>query len=274
MIVFNEIERVQDGEHSFVIYDCQAGAGEDMVAVLADFIRQLYIEPERLRDVLTAAMTDVGAVANPDAITEAVQRILTVAIPEPGTHPIANLDVARNELGEALTHLAFVHAHGTVVPASRIRNKEVPGQPSRGRDLLGLDVDPLTAVIGEVKSSSHAASPPSVVDTGDDCLRAQFLAFLGVPDAVLAELNWALKHADDDQRLLIGRAIAAHIANSLPVCAAPVLVRPKDRLGADDFGTFKENPDDFNPAKIRFSILTIDGSLEDLATQVYEAARA
>jgi hypothetical protein len=51
------------------------------------------------------------------------------------------------------------------------------------------------------------------------------------------------------------------------------LVRPKDRLGANDFGTFKDNPNEFNPATVRFSILTIDSSLEDLATAVYEAAR-
>jgi hypothetical protein len=190
VIVFEEVERVQDGDHTFTVYDCRAEPGEDMVALLADFIRDLYVDPERLKDVLTAAMAEVGDVADPDAITEAVQRTLTAAVPAPGTHPIPHLDVARNELGEALTHLAFEHAHGTVVPASRIRNKEVPGQPARGRDLLGIDDNPLTAVIGEVKSSSDAASPPPVVHTGDDCLRAQFISFLGTDDAVLAELNW------------------------------------------------------------------------------------
>src|SRR5690606_9889866 len=110
--------------------------------------------------------------------------------------------------------------------------------------LLGLGDNPLTAVIGEVKSSSDAASPPPVVHAGDDCLRAQFIAFLGTDDAVLAELNWALKHSAAEHQQLVGRAIVAHIADALPVCAAPVLVRPKDRLGANDFGTFKDNPNE------------------------------
>lgn len=274
MIVFDEVERVQDGDHTFITYDCRAEDGEDMVTVLADFIRQLYVDPERLRDVLTAAMTDAVGVADPDAINEAVQRTLTAAVPAPGTHSIAHLDTARNELGEALTHLAFVHAHGTVVPASRIRNKEIPGQPSRGRDLLGLEADPLTAVIGEVKSSSHPASPPGVVGEGNDCLRSQFLALLGVPDAVLAELNWALKHSKDEDKPLISRAILAHVAMDLPLCAAPVLVRPAAQRGNNDFGTFRDDPGQFAPARVRFSVLTIDGILEDLANSVYTAARA
>jgi hypothetical protein len=274
VIVFDEVERVQDGAHSFTIYDCRAEDGENMVAVLADFVRGLYVDPEKLRDVLIAAMTDATGVADPDAINEAVQRTLTAGVPQPGTHPKPHLDTARNELGEALTHLAFVHAHGTVVPASRIRNKEIGGQPSRGRDLLGLDEEPLTAVIGEVKSSSHEASPPGVVETGNDCLKAQFLAFLGAPDAVLTELNWAMKHAEEKDKALIGRAMLAHIANELPLCAAPVLVRPMERRGANDFGTFKDNPAQFAPAAVRFSILTIEGSLEELADAVYTAARA
>lgn len=274
MIVFDEVERVQDGDHSFTIYDCRAEDGDDMVALLANFIRQLYVDPERLRDVLTAAMADAAGVADPAAINAAAQHVLTAAVPAGGVHPVPHLDVARNELGEALTHLAFVHAHGTVVPASRIRNKEVPGQPSRGRDLLGLEDNPVTAVIGEVKSSSHTSSPPPVVGSGDDCLKEQFLAFLGVPDAVLIELNWALKHAEDADKPLIGKAIVAHVGHDLPIYAAPVLVRPADRRGTDDFGTFKEDPNQFAPATVRFSILTIEGNLEDLATAVYTAARA
>lgn len=274
MIVFEEVERVDDGDHTFAIYNCRTEAGEDMVAVLAEFIRELYVDPARLRDVLISAMADAEGVADIEAITEAVQRTLTASVPVPGTHPIPHLDVARNELGEALTHLAFVHAHGTVVPASRIRNKEVPGQPARGRDLLGLDDSPPAAVIGEVKSSSDASSPPPVVHVGDDCLRAQFVAFLGSDDAVLVELNWALKHSAPEHHDLIGRAMVAHVVGELPVRVAPVLVRPRDRLGANDFGAFRDDPGQFDSATVRFSILTIDDNLEDLATAVYEAARA
>ena len=57
-------------------------------------------------------------------------------------------------------HLAFSEVHGTLIPASRIRNKEVPNQPSRGRDLLGLEDEPLVAVIGEIKASAEACCKP------------------------------------------------------------------------------------------------------------------
>jgi hypothetical protein len=273
MIVFHLVEQTNDGEHTFAVYDCRPEEGGDLAAVLAETIRDLYVDPDRLRDVLTAAMNDAGAVADTAAIDEAIQRTLAAAIPEPGTHPIPHLDVARNELAEALAHLALAEVHGTVIPAARIRNKEVPDQPSRGRDLLGLDDGPLVAVIGEIKASAESASPPGVVGDGDSSLRGQFLGFLAVEDALLTELNWALKHAAPEHQDLIARAIMAHILGGLPLCAAPVLVRPVDVRGADDFGTFKDEPGQFAPARIRFSVLTVDGALDELANAVYEEAR-
>lgn len=265
---------MDDGDHVFAVYACQAAKGADLVAVLADTIRGLYVDVDHLRDALTTAMNDASDVADPAPINQAIERTLAAAIPEPGTHPIPHLDVARNELAEALAHLAWVEVHGTVIPASRIRNKEVPNQPSRGRDLLGLEQDPLVAVIGEIKASSEAVSPPGVVDDGDKSLRGQFLAFLAVKDAVLTELAWAMKHAAPENHGLIARAMLAHITHDLPVCAAPVLVRPVAARGEGDFGTFRESPEQFAPARVRFSILTLDGALDDLANAVYEAARA
>lgn len=274
MIAFDLVEHVNDGENTFAVYDCRSDDDGSLVDVLVDVVRQLYVDPEQLRSVLTAAMTDAAGVADPEAINQAIERTVVAAIPEPGTHPIPHLDVARNELAEALAHIALPQVHGTVIPAPRIRNKEVPNQPARGRDLLGLEEDPLVAVIGEIKASSDAASPPGVISSGDSSLRGEFLTFLSLEDAVLTELNWALKHAAPEHQLLIGRAILAHVANELPLCAAPVLVRPIARRGANDFGTFRDDPAEFAPARIRFSILTIDEELDALAKSVYDGARA
>lgn len=274
MVVFDLVEHAEDGDHTFAVFDCQAGEGEDLADLLAETIRALYVDAERLRDVLISAMKDADSVANVAAIEETIQRTLTAAIPEPSTHPIPQLDVARNELAEALAHLAFAEVHGTVIPAPRIRNKEVGNQPSRGRDLLGLEEAPLLALISEMKASEEAASPPGVVGVGASSLRGQFLGFLAEKDALLAELNWALKHADPEHQGLIAKAMLAHTAGTLPVCAAPVLVRPINIRGADEFGTFKENPGDFAPARIRFLVLTVNAALDELATAVYEKARA
>jgi hypothetical protein len=273
VIVFDLAEHSNDGAHTFAVYDCRPQEEGGVVATLAKTIRDLYVDRDRLREVLTAAMNAAGAVADVGPLEEAIQRTLTAAIPEPGTHPIPHLDVARNELAEAIAHMALPDLYGTVIPAPRIRNKEVPNQPARGRDLLGLDVAPLTAVIGEVKASDEAHSPPGVVGVGDNSLRGQFENFLASKDALLTELNWALKHAGPEHKDLLARAILTHVAGVLPVCAAPVLIRPTARHGADDFGIFKNNPGQFAPACVRFSIFRVDGTLDELAQAVYDEAR-
>lgn len=274
MIVFNEVERVGNGQHVFAVYDCRAAAGADLVAALAQTVRQLYVDLDKLKAILGKAMNDAGTVADPAPIHEAIARILAVAIPEGGTHPVSHLDVARNELAEVVAYLALQTVHGTLIPASRIRNKEVLGQPARGRDLIGLEQDPLIAVVGEIKASSEVASPPAVVGDGESSLASQLRRFLASGDALLVELNWAFKHATEEDQRVVADAILAHIAHTLPVCAAPVLVRPVDRRGADDFGIFRSDPTQFDPARIRFMVVTVEGTLEELANAVYQAARA
>ena len=106
MIVFDLVERTDDGDHSFALYNCRAEEG-DLVTVLANTIRALYVNKERLRDLLMAAMSETSAIANTNEIEEAIERTLSAAIPQPGVHPVPQLDVARNELAEALAHVAL-----------------------------------------------------------------------------------------------------------------------------------------------------------------------
>lgn len=273
MIAFEVVEQASDGDHTFAVYHCRPGEDDDLVGVLASTIRELYVKTARLREVLIAAMSETGAIVDTAPIEEAIERTLTAAIPEPGTHPVPQLDVARNELAEALAHLCLPALHGTVIPASRIENKEIPNAPVRGLDLLGLEDPPLAAVISETKASDEAASPPAVVGSGDTSLRGQFMRFLQEKDRLLAELNFALKHAKTEHQPLIGRAVMAHVQGTLALVAAPILVRPGDRRGGSDFGIFRERPGDFAPAHVRFSLLVVDGTLDDLARAVYEGAR-
>lgn len=80
--------------------------------------------------------------------------------------------------------------------------------------------------------------------------------------------------ANPGTRVLIGEALVRLAMGALPVIAAPVLVRPVDRHAASDFGCFRDNPDEYEPATIRFCIARIEGSLEDLAAAVYNKARS
>lgn len=92
--------------------------------------------------------------------------------------------------------------------------------------------------------------------------------------ALLAELNWAHKHANDEMRAEVARAlILLARKDAEPPVAAPVLVRPVDKHGADDFGCFIEAPEEYSPAQVRFLILRIPETLEAFAERVYARAR-
>lgn len=264
---------ISHGDHSFGVWDCRSSPGGNLVEELALVVRELYVDPPGLLAALQKAVADAGGGASMVPLEEAIQRFAKAAIPAPGTHPVPQLDVARNELAEVLAVLALSATGGTVVPSSRIRNKEIGQAPSRGRDLLGIDADPLMAVVGEVKASDSTSSPPDVVDAGPHSMRAQLLTAGTDMDRLSAELNWAIKHAPSEHKTLVAQAMLAHVAGELPVVAAPILVRPADRHGADDFGTFLGDPAQFAPACVRFCLLRVEGSLDDLARDVYEQAR-
>lgn len=275
LITFDLVERSDDGGHIFAVYDCGSDEDGALISDLAQVIRELYVEPDKLRPVLTAALNDLGPVADVVTIGEIMERVLPAAVPDPHVENPDRpwLNVARNELAEAIALVGLSDVHGTVIPAPRIRHKEIPGAPVRGRDLLGLEDDPLTVIIGEVKASDEQASPPGVVGSGAGSMRGQFQSFLAAHDALLTELSWVMKHSPTEHRLLVAKAMTAHVAGVLGLCVAPVLVRPKDRHGVSDFGTFKDNPGQFNPARVRFSIFRIDETLNGLAKAVYSEAR-
>jgi hypothetical protein len=146
--------------------------------------------------------------------------------------------------------------------------------PSRGMDLLAVEpTEELALLLSESKASEDPASPPTVVGEGDSSLRAQLLAFLADRPKVLRELNWVLKHSREDQQSAVARALLLFTRGHITLRVVPVLLRPSEQHGANDYGVFLDQPDEFAPASIRFCLLRIEGSFESLAEAVYRGAR-
>jgi hypothetical protein len=57
-------EAEQDGDHEFCIYDLDADPGGDLVEELANLVRQLYVDTQRLREVLQQAAVGLEPVAD------------------------------------------------------------------------------------------------------------------------------------------------------------------------------------------------------------------
>jgi hypothetical protein len=262
------------GAHTYECYDVQAD--EELIDEVARLVCELYVDPESLVDSLRKASADLDAVASLDELNSLIDEVASSVIPQMNMEAKKlHLQTPRNEVAEILAYDALRRLHNAVIPASRIREKEVSGQPTRGVDIFALLLEPkVRAVICEVKASSDAASPPSVVGTGDDSMHSQTKKRLKDRKTLIAELNWAHKHTSDDMRRDVARAlILLSRKDAEPPVAAPVLVRPVDRHGEDDFGCFKETPQEYSPAQVRFLILRIPGTLEEFANRVYARAR-
>jgi hypothetical protein len=262
--------------HRFGVWDCGDPDGQTLAEELGAFVRDLYVEPKRLREILERSASDLEPTVASQRVSEAIDQSVAATVPEAGVHSEPQLDMARNELAELLAYKALPDLYGIVVPARRIPHKDVPQLPVRGLDLLGVVVSPeLSIVLCEAKASTAAASPPGVVGDGDSSLRAQLLAFLEDREKIMRELTWVTRHAPTEaQETAGGQAMLAFAANVLPVIFVPLLLRPVNKHGADDFGVFTDDPDQFAPAKVWFCLLRVDEALETLAKKVYEVAAA
>lgn len=240
-------------------------------------VRDLYLDETDLKTALRDAASGLDSVVNPELVEELLAEMRTAAIPEPasGTTRPAHLDLARNEVAEVIALAAVDELLDAKVPAPRIRHKEIRDQPSRGLDLLALQLEPeLSLVVSEVKASSSESSPPSVVDSGDDCLRQQLLGLVANQRRLWEELNWCFKHCPNEEfRERVAEAMVRLALKQLPIVAFPILVRPSSVLRPTDFGQLFDCPTQLNPARLHFCIARIHGPLEDLASAVYNSAR-
>lgn len=262
------------GEHTFECFDVQAD--DDLVDEVARIVCDLYVDPDALMESLRRASADLETVASTDELTALMDEVAGSVIPQMNLEGKAvHLQTPRNEVAEILAFDVLQKMHQALIPASRIREKEIPGAPTRGIDIFALVLDPkIRAVICEVKASSAVASPPPVVGSGDDSMHAQTKKRLRDRRALLAELNWAHKHTAEGLRGTVAKAlILLSRKDAEPPIVAPVLVRPVEKHGAEDFGCFYEDPGAYAPAQVRFVILRIPGTLEEFADRVYSRAR-
>lgn len=263
------------GAHRYVVLDCRASDRDALVAWLAELIEDLYIAPDELADRLRAAATGLDEVADMREVNALVERIAAATIPD-GPPPAERewLQLQRNELAEVLAYVAAERHFGTLVPAKRVREKETPRLPSRGMDMLGLDIGPeLTLVLSEAKASEDTDSPPGVVEDGSSSLRGQIRAFQEDAEKILIELGWAERHSPSPQNELVGRAMFLLLRGALSTVVFPVLLRPISVYQETDPGCFRDDPDSFSPATVRFCVVRVGEPIVGLATDAYAAAR-
>jgi hypothetical protein len=183
------------------------------------------------------------------------------------------LDVQRSEFGEILAAEALKQVFGTDIPASRIKHKEIPDQPTRGADVIGLenqDQFPVSLVLGEVKGSTEEKSPPKVV-LG---MEKKLAELVGSRRALLQELCWLRDHAEAAYAGVCSRIHASFILkkDQFNIVLAPLLVRTKAAHQETDPGKFKTDPDTFGHP-IRWVSIVVEGDLFDIAQEVYRIAR-
>lgn len=247
---------------------------DDLISEVAHIVRDLYLEDALLSSALRDAAKGLDAVCDEDAVLEIIDKVAAAVIPqvdETAEQPL-HLQVPRNEVAEVLALYVLEHVHGFNVPASRVRNKEVSGQPSRGLDVLGLTPN-LALALTEVKASSAAASPPSVVASAPDSMYKETLRRLNDPDSLIAEVHWALKHAKPESRERVARTLILYALPSPPTpTVAPVLVRAAGTYRATDFGDFQSAPERFGGSQVLFVVVRLPQTLEEFAKAVYVKA--
>lgn len=273
------IEAQVDADH-YSHYRCVAETDADLRTELAEVVRGLYVDEDALAGTLRDASVGLGQVADDAAIQTWVNEVVAAVVP-PGETPRGpddpaippTLELSRNELGEVIAHLAAQKIYGTVVPSRRIRHKEVPGRPSRGMDLLGVDLDPPALVLGEVKTSTSTDTPPHVVGDSQDSLRSQLVRLIADRPRVLRELSWALTHAPSAYQATLGEVMLRFLKREVRLVALAALVRPAEIAAESDYGCFRDDRAQFRPAVIRFCLLSVDEPIAELARDVYDDAR-
>jgi hypothetical protein len=274
---FSLASHANDTPHRFEVYDCTA-SGEQLVSELSDDVRSLYLA-EQFDEVLEEAARDLDAVSDPAAIRQLVESAAQSTIPAPAQRTSQPwLDTARNELGEVICYAALEEIFSAILPAKRVRHKEIATLMSRGLDALGLGRDEqaphgLRIYLSETKASSSEESPPPVVDQTPDCLHVQLLDAIQRRERVTFELARALKYTDGSDRTLVARAIVLWAIGDLATTIVPFLLRPRDKHGSEDFGVFRTDPSAYDPAQVAFCVVRIDSTIEGLAQAVYERAR-
>lgn len=275
--LFEIVSEENVGRHRFI--RVVPAAPETLAADLAPRIKAPYFDEGAARERIIRAARELelfegeGVSDDDPRLAEATAEERDAVLPTAwrGDRP-KRLDVQRSEFGEIVAAEVLSSLFGTRIPASRIAHKETPDQQTRGADVMGLEreLPELVLVISEVKGSTHAASPPTVIDGMQEKLRS----LMEDRRALLQELIWLRDHSDEASARDCALACVSFQLRRpvFEVVLAPILVRMSSVEGENDAGEFRSSPDDFN-SPIRFISVLVNEDLFDLAAEVYRLAR-
>lgn len=131
-------------------------------------------------------------------------------------------------IGEALAEAWLTHDYGVVWPWNMALDKRTPNASLPGPDLIGFvtQADKVRLVLGEVKSSSHAATPPGVM-TGRTGMTQQLEQLVSDLSLLFQLLRWLHPRCNtEEKRELFSKAVALFLASgNKEVALFGVLVR-------------------------------------------------
>ncbi len=258
---------------------------DELAALITGAYMDVDTELRRLRDAANALRLFSGDDLAPgdDEIAEALAELRDALLPAGwDERRPKHTDVQRSELAEIVAADVLTSHFATVLPASRVAEKEIPDQQARGADLAGFEdvagftdeepVGSVTLVLGEVKGSTSNLSPPGVVDG----MATKLQELCTTRRALIQELTWLRDHAEDELVPQCARILATYLLKRLDhrIVVVPVLLRPTALMNEDDTGVFETEPESFDPSRIRFLTISVDDDLFDLAAGAYLRARA
>ncbi|MFH5926563.1 hypothetical protein [Roseomonas xinghualingensis] len=203
--------------------------------------------------------------------TASIQKRLAKALVPVPSQGLGPLGISRSDLSEVAGYLLLEDKYDTLIGYKLVRDRELVKLPGRGIDAIGIEEGAkLKVVLSEIKFSDQdlRPKPPGVVDAGADCMRAQHIGHLSELEFTVGKILDCGRRAKDErlQALYFSAAIyLEHAAwESVDIISSCILVRPKERHSPSDFGTFKGSPTDFAPGTIRFVVINLPGTMDEI----------
>jgi hypothetical protein len=248
--------------------------------LLAGRVKRHYIDEEAARTRLLEAARTLSTFdatefsLTEEQIEEALNEERDAALPndwKKGDQP-KQLDVRRSEFAEIIAGEVLGALFGTALPASRIAEKEIVDQPTRGADIVGLenlDGDKLVLLLCEVKGSQEGKSPPGVVAG----MVTKLKDLSTNRRSLIQELIWLRDHASDDYAARCADICGAYLLRRqlFDLLLVPILIRSADTAKESDYKAFEDSKNFNSP--IRWISVVIEGDIYEIAVETYRKAR-
>jgi hypothetical protein len=276
--LFKVISDEQRGDHRYL--RVEPIAPDSLASDIAPRLTTHYFDEIAARQRLAQAAAELNTFSSePFVLTEeqidaALAEERDAVLPKEWLSNVPEqLSAERSEFGEIVGADVLSHLLGSVVPASRIANKEVPDMPTRGADILALeDVerDEVVLLLVEVKGSESATSPPAVVSG----MKKKLSQLTTDRRSLLQELIWLRDHSSDEYAALCSRMCSFYLFDKqiFRLMLVPLLVRTATTCNESDSGEFASSPDSFD-APIRWISVVLPDSILDTARKAFRMAR-